>query len=513
MQLPALAGRGVDLGRTLSTIAALKTARLQQRALETEAKTQETKNLLVSELLGGGPPPAPGAPPPAAPLSAPAQALERHRGGVLPLVGTAPALDDPTAVALPPSVAPADAGPLSAAPVSGRPASRGIDIHGSAFRALTALDPKFANNLASTVIALKGDKREDAEFKNGMVGSAAAYLLGLTPLQRQHAWPKVQQQLSQAGLPMPGRLPSEHELQMHMMRAASVTEIWAQQEREKTKAGELVKVLTADGPRYMRASDAVGKAPYEKAGAKKSAWNRTTKRPVFATDAEIDASGGNLVPPPRGLKFESDGQGGFTLVTDSMAAADGEVSKPTRRKLEGKAFDAQEGLARLSSIQASYKPQYQQLATRWAVLKSTVKEKLGFQLNPADKKLVMDFSAYKRDAIGNINLYIKEITGAQMSEAEADRLRLGAPDPGEGLLGGDAPSVFEGKMTSIVSSLRRANVRAIRALRDGVDWRTIDINDIPTIQQRGDQLLKGGGSKGSVARVLMKEGYMKGPSI
>ena len=92
-------------------------------------------------------------------------------------------------------------------------------------------------------------------------------------------------------------------------------------------------------------------------------------------------------------------------------------------------------------------------------------------------------------------------------------MRQGIPDPGDGLWDGDSPSVFEGKMKSIVSALRRANVRATRALKDGVDWRKTDINDIPTIQQRGEQLGAGGASRGEIARVLMEEGYMRAPSI
>ena len=214
---------------------------------------------------------------------------------------------------------------------------------------------------------------------------------------------------------------------------------------------------------------------------------------MFATDKEIAGSGGNLVPPPSGMKFESDGKGGFTLSMGG-ATATGDLTKPMQSKLQGKAFDAQEGLSRLAAIQASYRPKFQQLATRFAVLKNSVKEFVGFKLDPAEKKLVVEFSAYKRDAIGNINRYIKEITGAQMSEAEAKRLRQGIPDPGDGLWDGDSPSVFEGKMKSIVSALRRANVRATRALKDGVDWRKTDINDIPTIQQRGEQLGAGGAS-------------------
>ena len=61
-----------------------------------------------------------------------------------------------------------------------------------------------------------------------------------------------------------------------------------------------------------------------------------------------------------------------------------------------------------------------------------------------------EFKGFQRKAIENINLYIKEITGAQMSEKEATRLRLSQPDPGEQWYQGDDPITFKAKMDDVI---------------------------------------------------------------
>ena len=62
-------------------------------------------------------------------------------------------------------------------------------------------------------------------------------------------------------------------------------------------------------------------------------------------------------------------------------------------------------------------------------------------------------------ALDNINRYIKELTGAQMSEAEAKRLRQGLPDPGDDPFSGDSPSGFRKKMKDKNEMMKLAMIR------------------------------------------------------
>jgi hypothetical protein len=155
------------------------------------------------------------------------------------------------------------------------------------------------------------------------------------------------------------------------------------------------------------------------------------------------------------------------------------MTKKTKGMVEEKLFNAQENLARLNEITEMYKPEFLEiktktkaLGTKWQEIgKGTPIEKglnlLFGKATEKDKELFSEYSSFKRSSINNINLYIKEITGAQMSEKEADRIRLGMPDPGEGLFDGDAPTQFESKLESSMQSLRLSQARYIMYLKKG----------------------------------------------
>jgi hypothetical protein len=202
----------------------------------------------------------------------------------------------------------------------------------------------------------------------------------------------------------------------------------------------------------------------------KGAFNSETNQLQFATEAEIQASGGTLQPIPTGLKLQSDGQGGFTLVTGSVGAAGaGDLTPTTKTNLQQKQINAAEGLARIHQIRASFKPEYLEIGTRLNTAWAAGKEKLGFKLSESDEAVLSDFSTFQRLAIENINTYIKEITGAQMSEAEANRIRKAAPDAGEGVFDGDSPTEFKSKMDDVTKQLTFAAARHSFALKQGLD--------------------------------------------
>ena len=209
----------------------------------------------------------------------------------------------------------------------------------------------------------------------------------------------------------------------------------------------------------------------------------------------------------NGIEIESDGKGGFRMRIGG-AAGGGDLTRRVRGKIQEKQFDAGEGLARLADIKRLWKPKYQQVKTRFGAWLTGWKAKLNRDISPEDRRALSDFAASKQSAIKNINLYIKEITGAQMSEKEADRLRKGIPDPGEGIWDGDDPITFERKLDETISALRRANVRYQRALAGKVDWRSIPLNSIPDINTRGDELMKiHNNDRALVIQELRKEGY------
>ena len=165
------------------------------------------------------------------------------------------------------------------------------------------------------------------------------------------------------------------------------------------------------------------------------------------------------------IQFNEDG----TIKSITQGGAGGGWGKKATGTIEEKLFNAREGLARLSGIEQSARPEFLQTGPRLNAAWSGIKESMGVDLNPEDKAFLADYSTFKMNAIENINRYIKEITGAQMSEAEATRLRKGVPDPGDSWYNGDSPTQFNAKLKAQTRSLRAANARYTYALKNGWD--------------------------------------------
>ncbi len=175
--------------------------------------------------------------------------------------------------------------------------------------------------------------------------------------------------------------------------------------------------------------------------------------------------------PPSGMALDV-GEDGTVKFRQGVGAG-ANLERGTKKGLEERVVNAQEGIARLQEIAQSYQPGFQQINTRvknaWTGLKdklegSPLEDWVG-KATPEEKQKLEEFSEFKRDALSNINLYIKEITGAQMSEREANRIRKAMPDPGEGLFDGDSPSEFEAKWSRTMRSLKLANARYIYYLK------------------------------------------------
>lgn len=145
-----------------------------------------------------------------------------------------------------------------------------------------------------------------------------------------------------------------------------------------------------------------------------------------------------------------------------------EMTRTTETRAQKKIADALAGLGRLERIGQTFKPEFLELETKWDTLVTKWKDKLGMKVSKAERKQLEDFSAFRRDSLDNINRYIHELTGAQMSAQEAKRLRQAAPDPGEGLLDGNSPIEFESRWKSSIEALRLVVARTEYLMRQGL---------------------------------------------
>lgn len=168
----------------------------------------------------------------------------------------------------------------------------------------------------------------------------------------------------------------------------------------------------------------------------------------------------NKLTQTTGMKVTVDKDGNVTLVQGPMGKEGFEgLSKKTQGMIEEKLLSGKEQLNRMEIIYDEWKPEYSGIWTRLKNSMTGIKAKLEHNVSEKDATELTKFKKFQRKAIENINLYIKEMTGANMSEKEADRLRLAQPDAGETWYQGDDPITFKAKMDDVLKTTRAAIAR------------------------------------------------------
>jgi len=158
------------------------------------------------------------------------------------------------------------------------------------------------------------------------------------------------------------------------------------------------------------------------------------------------------------------------LITNALNPQAGKnLQKPTKNILEKEQLNTIQSLARLSEVKKNFKKEFQQIFPRLGFAWTSLKSKFDIgTITPKERKQAVEYAKHRRSGIENINRYIKEITGAQMSEAEATRLKLAQPDPGAGIFNGDSPLDFEGKLDGAIASAKMARARLNYLRKNGL---------------------------------------------
>ena len=130
------------------------------------------------------------------------------------------------------------------------------------------------------------------------------------------------------------------------------------------------------------------------------------------------------------------------------------LSKKFQGVVEVELEKATSGLADLVRIKDSFNPSFLTFGTKAELWLLNFADRLGFEISPEDEQLLGDASVFKRNAYAALNLYIKRITGAQMSEAEAKRLTKAFTDPEK-----DGPTIFAAKLKDLIKTTRESVAR------------------------------------------------------
>lgn len=166
--------------------------------------------------------------------------------------------------------------------------------------------------------------------------------------------------------------------------------------------------------------------------------------------------------PQRTMRVRTNPDGSVEIVEGAEGA---ELSKPTRGLVEKDMKSVQDGLDRLQSVAQQFDANFMTYGGKveawWLGIKDKAGGKLG-RLSPEEQDFLGRYSSFTADAIEQLNGYIKDVTGAAMSEREADRIRRAIPDPQR-----DGPQQFAAKWGAVTRRLARAEERYRKLLQEG----------------------------------------------
>ncbi len=164
----------------------------------------------------------------------------------------------------------------------------------------------------------------------------------------------------------------------------------------------------------------------------------------------------------QGISMGYDAEGRPTVQIGGVpSVASSQMSKPTQTAVETELLNAEKGLLRIDRILNSYDESYLNAPKQWQNWLRDKWERAGFSLSAAGEKELAGYATFESYTLENLNRYIKEITGAQMSEAEAERLMKSMPQMGEG------KTRFRAKLLAIQAALKANHDAFYSALRRG----------------------------------------------
>lgn len=140
----------------------------------------------------------------------------------------------------------------------------------------------------------------------------------------------------------------------------------------------------------------------------------------------------------------------------------GGLTPAQRSKVQEQVRNAIESRARTESMLGKFKPEYQTYLGKLGAWAAAGVEKMGVTLPQGARQYLAEYTAFRVDALSNLNQYIHDLTGAQLSQFEADRLRRALADPDN-----MSPTEFLAAAGAVMDAGARAQARYAGLLKDG----------------------------------------------
>lgn len=171
---------------------------------------------------------------------------------------------------------------------------------------------------------------------------------------------------------------------------------------------------------------------------------------------------GLTVRRDKGITVGYDAEGRPTVQIGGVPSIAGTAGKKVEGDIETLMFDAEKGLLRMENILGNFDESFLTAPTQIKNWGRDKWEKLGLPLSETGKESLSKYTTFETYVLDNLNRYIKEITGAQMGENEADRLMKAMPSMEQG------PTKFMARSQAIKSALRASHDAYFAARKKGM---------------------------------------------
>ena len=156
-------------------------------------------------------------------------------------------------------------------------------------------------------------------------------------------------------------------------------------------------------------------------------------------------------------------------VTIGKGLGSGTLEKGTKKNLEQQIINNSVNFEGFKEIKELYREEFSQLPTKWKINYLKIKDGLGDwnifgDISEEDKALITAYSEWEQKSWEMTNAYIKSITGAQMSEKEAERILKGFADPRK-----LSPTEYQTKLNGILENAMNSTIRYNLILRSGLN--------------------------------------------
>lgn len=175
----------------------------------------------------------------------------------------------------------------------------------------------------------------------------------------------------------------------------------------------------------------------------------------------------------------------------SVSQLSGALTQKSQGEVEKDLLDMTAQSQQVNRISGAYKPEYQQLGTRWSNMAAAAKDKLGFKPDEQTAAGLRDFTNYRAEAAQFFTDRLKAMAGAAVTESEGKRQEAYLPTPGTGLFDGDSPEQFKSKLDRMQDFFNNATARLHYVQRNGLTIKDVPIDKMPdVIRDRGATLAR-----------------------